>query len=295
MVFQGLSRAALALMGFATLCVVMVSDVAYRKLLQDAILWLANLKIGGQLHLPSVHPFSRLKAVNNAILHWMESAKTWAEGFVVHQLLALTEVAALLVGVPLAIALTLWLAIDAIWSKLDDAFGGTHVTKITNRITQSVTVVKKVATARIKALEHDVAVLKSRVAHSVAVGVGAVAMPFPRIGNLERTVKAQGRALRRLGKRTLAPAAIVAAALAVPKLGLGWLRCRNVKRTGKAICGLDADTLTALLAGTLILTEQISLAALARELQGPTRLVESAMRTLIVERGAPPPPRSGGV
>src|SRR5207248_400180 len=99
--------------------------------------------------------------------------------------------------------------------------------------------------------------------HSVAQGV------YPRLRaeerTIERVVEPEIAALRERAKaiedrvirlrdwvraheRLVVSAAFVGAvAFALRRLGLGWLRCRNVKKTGRALCGLPADLLDAVL------------------------------------------------
>jgi hypothetical protein len=60
-----------------------------------------------------------------------------------------------------------------------------------------------------------------------------------------------------------AGAALVAFSLA--RLGLGWLRCGNVKKVGKRLCGMNPDLLDALLIGTTLIVGTISLREFAKE------------------------------
>src|SRR6185437_6165327 len=86
-----------------------------------------------------------------------------------------------------------------------------------------------------------------------AAAAGAIAVTLP--GTIQKdvrvpfgkTIKQILRRLRSLEKRigVTAGAAIVAAALA--RLGLGWIRCANVKRVGKAVCGFDRNWLNTIL------------------------------------------------
>lgn len=79
----------------------------------------------------------------------------------------------------------------------------------------------------------------------------------------------------------LGAAALVGYALA--RMGLSWLRCGNVRRAGKTLCGLNPDLLEALLGSALLLTSAISLRDLAREMEEPTKLVRDSLHKLIRE------------
>lgn len=88
---------------------------------------------------------------------------------------------------------------------------------------------------------------------------GAIAVPgtLPwlwdrhRIGAIEHALPRIYARLRRLEGvfTSVGAAAIVANAL--PRLGLRWLRCRNVGRIGSALCGLEPLLVDALVLGTL--------------------------------------------
>jgi hypothetical protein len=145
------------------------------------------------------------------------------------------------------------------------------VTKVTKVVTHTVvkpirttvTIVKGTSatvtrqiTARAKALEARVVRLEHALGH-------AVASPFPRIGHLEREIANQGKRLKTAEK------ALVLTAL--KRMGLGWLRCSNVTKTGKAVCGMDARLLESLLFDALALTVAFNLRTFAEELQDVTK------------------------
>jgi hypothetical protein len=81
--------------------------------------------------------------------------------------------------------------------------------------------------------------------------------------------------LARLGKleRLLGASALAGAlAVALGRLGLGWVRCSNVSRVGKSVCGMDTQLLESLLADALIVAGTLSLVEFAEEMQGVTEL-----------------------
>lgn len=155
--------------------------------------------------------------------------------------------------------------------------------KVTNVTVQKIYRTTGVAKAQLARLDRRIDALNARVKAAAIAVPGAVALPFPRIGSLERRAKAQAKRLTKVERRfgTLAFAGLVAAALA--RLGLGWARCSNVRKAGKRVCGMDTDLLETLLGSTLLLTSAISLETLARELQEPAELVTDAMHRLVRE------------
>jgi hypothetical protein len=109
-------------------------------------------------------------------------------------------------------------------------------------------------------VEHDIATLRART-HV-----------------LERKVEGEFRWLRARPWEIATKAFVGAVAIALARLGLHWLRCRNVRNTGKALCGLSApalDELLAALVGGLALADYRDL---IREMQDVER---AATRELI--------------
>lgn len=155
--------------------------------------------------------------------------------------------------------------------------------KVTNVAVTKVYRTAGVAKAQLQRIDRRIDALEARVKAAAIAVPGTIALPFPRIGALERRARAQAKRLakaeRKLGALTFA--ALVAAALA--KLGAGWIRCTNVRKAGKRVCGMDPDLLDSMLGATLLLASAISLEQLARELQEPAELVTDAMHKLVRE------------
>lgn len=135
-------------------------------------------------------------------------------------------------------------------------------------------------------VEHVVTHTVTRI---VRASSGAVAIPgwvirLPsRVGDVEHDLSGLRKRVKGLEKYAGATAAVALFTAALAKLGLNWIRCRNVSKAGKAICGMNPDLLTALLGGALLLNSKISLRDLAREMEEPTALVAEALHTLIRE------------
>ncbi len=88
-------------------------------------------------------------------------------------------------------------------------------------------------------------------------------LPIP----VGRTIAGIRARLRRL-ERSLPATAVAAAVIAVlARLGLGFLRCGNVKKAGKSVCGMNTGLLDSLLLDTVALLSVVSVVEFARELQ----------------------------
>ena len=88
-----------------------------------------------------------------------------------------------------------------------------------------------------------------------------------RVGRLERGV-ASPRWWRKHWASVITPA--IAAGIftaALSRLGLRWLRCSNVKKAGKSVCGMDASLLDDLLFGIVTLGIVLNVREFSREMQ----------------------------
>lgn len=150
------------------------------------------------------------------------------------------------------------------------AHQGSHVTKIvTHELTPAVTSVTKVT--KIIYRTAPAAVAK------------AVAVPIPRIGQLEREASAAEKWIKTNAKKLTVGGIVGLTVAAIGRLGLGWTRCSNVSRVGKALCGMERGILDDLLAGALIVASSISVVELAHECQAFTGTVDEGLRLFVRE------------
>lgn len=138
---------------------------------------------------------------------------------------------------------------------------------VTTKVKATTTTVERVVVQRIGLSRRQV---KAMIAAAIAAAVGAAGtLPglWPRIRDLEREAVHDAKRLRKLtwaGAFTSATALVVAA---LAKLGLNWIRCRNVKDAGRAVCRLDTGLLGELLTDGLLVFGTVSVVEFAKGLQ----------------------------
>lgn len=106
-------------------------------------------------------------------------------------------------------------------------------------------------------------------AHRTAIALPRdIARVGGRIGRAERTLERDAARLSRLEKALGITALTAAVVTVLGRLGLRWLRCGNVKRAGRSICGMDPSLLESVLADALLVGGALSLVDLAEHMQG---------------------------
>lgn len=137
----------------------------------------------------------------------------------------------------------------------------TNVTKTTiQRIGITRAYADRIVTRAVATVTHEVGVLR---------------------GDLTAARDALGALRHRVAKLehgALVAAAAGTAAFALARLGLGWIRCRNVSKVGRRVCGMDPLELEALLAGSVVLFATLDIRTFAREMQDVTEEVSGLVR-----------------
>lgn len=83
--------------------------------------------------------------------------------------------------------------------------------------------------------------------------------------------------IKRLERLLAAGVGVAAVVAALARLGLSWIRCRNVTKAGKAVCGLDTNLLDSLLLDAVAIFSVLSVVEFAKEL----RTVEDEALTIM--------------
>jgi len=169
----------------------------------------------------------------------------------------------------------LWHGIpDAIRAALRGVHGAvTTVTKVLPTVTHTIVRLPKLTKAQAKAL--------------LAASIGKIVLPYapslrwlrahlhalqaviahapaiPRFPSLSGILKR----LKRLEKVTAVGVGVGLVAAALSRLGLGWIRCNNVKRAGRSVCGMDFNLLDSLLLDSLAIFGVISVVEFANGLR----------------------------
>lgn len=157
--------------------------------------------------------------------------------------------------------------------------------KVTNVTVQKVYQTGRIAKAQLASLDHRLDVLEGRVKAAAIAVPGAIALPFPRIGALERGAHATkarvGKLERRFGRKAFA--ASVATALGV--LGLSWTRRTCAKRNNELLCKTDFGALEALLAGAVLAVGAQSVVRFAEGMLAAEDEMVGVLERMIVELG----------
>lgn len=132
-------------------------------------------------------------------------------------------------------------------------------------------------------------ILRSAEASAAAAASAVAGTLRGEIGDVAGTARRElGDVRDRLGRRigTLERAvgigALTGVVVSIVARELPWVRCRNVGKVGKALCGMPMDgRLDDLLAGALLISGTVSIVELSKELQGITDDVAEGVRWLV--------------
>jgi hypothetical protein len=118
------------------------------------------------------------------------------------------------------------------------------------------------AARKTRALETRVAALERQTEKPHSVAVPGI---WPRIGGIERDLDRLKGRVGKLGKYASLAAFVALLAKALSKMGINYIRCSNVKRYGRNLCGMNPSLLSALLAESFLLAAGISFRQLVHE------------------------------
>ena len=119
-----------------------------------------------------------------------------------------------------------------------------------------------------RVIQRTVTVTRVEVEKQTKTVVQAVAGTLPQVGSIGRTIHGIDETLKET-LRKLSPAALAGVFVGsiLSLAGMTWLRCGNVRRVGRAVCGLNANTLEGLLAGLLSIFGTIGIVKFAGDIQ----------------------------
>jgi len=148
-----------------------------------------------------------------------------------------------------------------------------YPTQVIHKTVQVIAPGLKALTGRVNALEAKVAAIGAAAPVIVHEGTTVVTHPgvIPGLSDITKGLDSLWKRTRSFGK-TLTPAGIVGlvAAATLARLGLGWLKCRNVRTTAQRLCGMNPGILENLLLGAVAVFGTIGLVRFAEDVQGVT-------------------------
>lgn len=178
-------------------------------------------------------------------------------------------------------AALLWLAVRAVRglpALVRDIHKIEHAA--VERVRKAVASLDARADAQWRRLGHGIDRLRVRLDHALAAGLAVVS---GRVGALERAGERTSARLRNIDRTLVGVGAVALVGAALARLGLSWLRCRNLRRAGRAVCGMNADLLESFVVDALVLASSISIVELARECQAFTGEADAALRFFVRE------------
>jgi hypothetical protein len=163
-----------------------------------------------------------------------------------------------------------------------------HIANVTNVFPQKVRVVyRAIAKPAISAVPKAISKLDWITPAIALPDISAVPKAIPGIKALEREVGATAEWVKANARKLTVAGIVGLTVAALGRLGLGWLRCRNVSKVGKGVCGMNPLDLAALLAGSIGIASSISVVSLAEECQTFATAVNTAMEVFVKELPSP--------
>ncbi len=267
-------------------------DKAFRALFAPLMHRVGNTGFGGIYGHGAVKPLKFVSDWADDVEGWTknqmracERAMSWGIQTMRFQLSLIAETAG-------SMAHNYALAFDQVWHGIKHAVPHIVRQTIVRPVQKAATYSDAKLRARVGALAHAVASLNAKVGHLTHATAGAIAAPFPRIGQLEKDVWNAVKGLRKakwLWKYgTLA--ALGAAVLA--KLGISYARCSRSKKFGKSLCKSNGDWIADFFLGTVLLTSKFSFHEFVEDAQAGVDLGFEGLQLFIREFKDLPIPKS---
>jgi hypothetical protein len=245
-------------------------DKTYRATLSKALVAIANVGFGGIKGHGAVHPLRFLRSVDESVKGWTARNLQSSERVMVYSINRAAEPFLLIVGATLAIGLSLYELAKYVAHLSGKAITRVEHTTVIKKVGEATKVITSVTKAQFNHLTARVRTVERKVTRALHATAGAIATPFPRIGRLEKTAKAQAKRLTRLEKRVFGAVAAGFGVAILAKTVISWLRCPSLQRATKGRNCIDFDFLDALLTGALLIVGTISLVEFAEEVQSVT-------------------------
>lgn len=247
--------------------------------------WLANLGINKDISFVHIHihPFTFAHTINKTIQQVLSQGLALAEKSFVRLLNMVVEPYLLLAGVTLALGLTGYEGLRALWN---------HVTHVVPRvIVERIKVPAKAAArqavgisqAMFSTLAHRVSALAAHVAHIAATIPHASPQVIPRLGRLEKTRINYDKLHKWINRALLGTLGATAVWAALRILKLRWIRCETSRKFGNRLCGAHPQWLSDFLAGMTVIVGATSVVEFIEEAQAGEELALDLLQGFVRE------------
>lgn len=218
-----------------------------------------------------IHPLGFLKKADHDVRVWLNDAQKYGERGMIWGFTNFAMFFVLLGAAAFVLGEAIFELGEWTTSYVAKALRAHAATRVLPLIPPMIARQIRSAAQAIPKLGARVHALEARVTALATATAGAIAHPIPRIGQLEREVAEHAKRLRKAEKALAGVGAAALVLTALKRLGLGWLRCSNVGKTGKAVCGLNPSVLEALLLEAATLTIAFNLEDFAEQMQAVTQ------------------------
>jgi hypothetical protein len=114
--------------------------------------------------------------------------------------------------------------------------------------------------------------------HALTVAIPR-ALPIPQVPTFPNIWKR----IRALEHKLAVPVGIAAVIAAIGRLGIGWIRCNNVRKVGRSVCGLNPSLLESFLLDAATIFSIVSVVEFAKELRAVEDEAVTIMGRLVRE------------
>lgn len=296
--------AAVVLLGLVVLVMAYAALVGYRINLKPALVafadWLDSLKINGWFF--SLKPFAAIAGVIRTAVNAIEDGLEWlVRQFEPPVVWVWSQLSATIEGAAGEVAALAEQTADTFWRFANQTiprYVAVALSPTVGLINGAVAAFRFTRDHVIPALTKTVGVLEKaslaqwdlwrrgidRVSRETGKAITAEGQAWRSgVQTIYRTTRGQAGRLSNVEKLTVGAGAAFMVGTALRRLGLGWARCTNIGKYGRAVCRTDFDLLEDMILGTIAIVGTVSLVETAKDLQGITEGAVDFTRSLIRE------------
>lgn len=244
--------------------------------------WLGGLSI----HVPfagTIRPFNFANTINNNVKSYLGQAVAATEHAMVYSFHRLVSTVVWTAQSISGLATDVYNAIHGTSTRLIHTVTRVADAKLGAAVRRLTATIGSIEHATIPALRRDVAALAHRVTALAHSAGHAIANPFPRIGQLEREIKSEGKRLTRLEKRIGSGVGIALLTAALGGALVNFLRCPGINRALRGRTCVNESWLSDLLDGGLLIAGTLSFVEFVKLAQALEAEALDAMSTFVRE------------